>query len=191
MTDIELDALRAALRSIVRRYGSGPVERALREIRRAEEHGARPASERKRGAGRSGTHKKADAVDYVSKMDLPPARRPAMTAAAEKFRERRFLPTIGDVRNFWQVHGVDGQPPKSRAAALPRVFRFLSTLEPDRIARMLDDGAFSGPARLGPIADAIRTMSRERFDDGEEPDGASPGRNRRIRDEARGSTASA
>lgn len=189
MTDIELDELRAALRSIVRRYGSGPVDRALREIRRAEEHGARSTSERKRGAGRSGTRKKADALDYVSKMNLPPARRLAMTAAAEKFRERRFLPTIGDVRNFWQVYGVDGQLPKSRAAALPKVFRFLSTLEPDRIARMLDEGAFSGPARLGPIADAIRTMSRERFDGGEESDGASPGGNRQIHDEARGSTA--
>lgn len=54
---------------------------------------------------------------------------------------------------------------------------------------MLDEGAFSGPARLGPIADAIRTMSRERFDGGEESDGASPGRNRQIHDEARGSTA--
>ena len=48
-----------------------------------------------------------------------------------------------------------------RVAGIPRTFKFLITMQLTDIQRMLGDGMFSGPAELGPIADAIRGKARK------------------------------
>lgn len=99
--------------------------------------------------------------EYVARMDVAPERKALLVAAAEKFQDKSFLPTVGDVRNFCGVYGIDGSF-DSRAGAAPKVFRFLASMSVEEMARMLDRGVFSGPARLGPIADAMRDAGRER-----------------------------
>ena len=94
-------------------------------------------------------------------MVLPDDRRRLLFEAAEKFQEKSFLPTVGDVRNFCEIHGVTGPSSGSRADTVPRIFKLLATMNTDDLRRMLDSGMFSGPARLGPIADAIRDAGRE------------------------------
>ena len=85
-----------------------------------------------------------------------------MTELAQRFHSKSFLPTFGDIANFCQTYNIDVPASKSRASAIPRVFKFIAAMEADEIQRMLDEGMFSGPARLGPIADAIRRNGRGR-----------------------------
>ena len=72
-----------------------------------------------------------------------------------------FLPTLGDIRSFCQTYGIDEPRSRSRLGGIPRVFKFLTTMEAKEVERMLDDRLFSGPAELGPIAEAIRGRARQ------------------------------
>ena len=169
------------LRPVLDRYGPEPVDQTLRIIERHGLESVRRASreiclENNRENGRdtnSPRHRqkakhqpsksKPTAVGYVNKMELHNDKRAAMTAVAEQFENCSFLPTIGEVRQFW-IHYDLGQPaPKSRAAAIPRVLTFVSTMDTEEINRMLSSGFFSGPTRLGPISDAIKGKRQERF----------------------------
>lgn len=98
---------------------------------------------------------------YATKMELPMDRQEAVVTLAGRFERKVFLPTFGDTRNFCDVYGIDVPASKTRASAIPRVFKFLANeMGADEIQRILDDGMFSGPSRLGPIADAIRRNGR-------------------------------
>ena len=103
------------------------------------------------------------AVEYVARMDLPDELGGPMSDAAKRFQDKAFLPTIGDIRHFCEVHGITPPANGSRSSAIPRVFQFLSTRDADEIESILNGGMFSGPARLGPIADAIREAGRNRI----------------------------
>ena len=105
---------------------------------------------------------KTTSVEYVAKMELPDELQRPMFDAAERFQNKTFLPTMGDVRHFCEVHGITPPSSSSRSSAIPRVFQFLSTRNADEIEAILNGGMFSGPARLGPIADAIREAGRNR-----------------------------
>ena len=100
------------------------------------------------------------APEYVANMDYDPEKRPALLELAKRFQDKSFLPTFGDIRNFCQTYGIDVPASGSRASAIPRVFRFIATMDGGKVQRIVDDWLFSGPARLGPIADAIRKNGR-------------------------------
>ncbi len=65
------------------------------------------------------------------------------------------MPTFGDIAHFCQAYDIDEPVSKSRASAIPRVFRAIAAMDAEDTQMLLDYGAFSGPSRLGPIADAI------------------------------------
>ena len=157
--------LKDTLRLIVRQYGFEQVDRSLREIRLADrqlksskqsrvlpDNEAMTKPQKKRA--------KVNAPEYVAKMELPSEKKPIAAELANRFENKAFLPTFGDIRNFCQIYGIDEPASKSRASAIPRVFKFIATMETDEIQRILDDGMFSGPSQLGPIADAIRRNGR-------------------------------
>ncbi len=152
------------LRSLVRRYGIEQVDRSLREIRRSgaardNGRGVQPAS----GGSKTRTRRDAQArsaPEYVAKMDFIAERRPAMSELAKRFHEKTFLPSFGDVRRFCESYGIDAPASNSRAGAIPRVFKFMATMDRDEIQRIVDYQLFSGPSRLGPIAEAIRANGR-------------------------------
>ena len=98
--------------------------------------------------------------EYVAKMDLPSEKKRGMAELAKRFEEKAFLPSFGDIRKFCRIYRIVEPASKSRVSALPRVFKFIATLETSDIQRILDDGLFSGPSRLGPIADAILRHGR-------------------------------
>lgn len=100
------------------------------------------------------------AQEYVAKMDHDPEKRPVVSELAKRFEERTFLPTIGDIRDFCQAYGIDEPASKSRTSAIPRVFKCMATMSIEEVQGILDDGQFSGPSQLGPIADAIRENGR-------------------------------
>ena len=111
------------------------------------------------------------AIEYVGRMDLSPDRRAAMLALARRFEGKSFLPTCADIGNFCRIYGIEKPASKARAGAIPRVFKFVAAMEAADIQRLLDENAFSGPARLGPLAEAIRESGRSarwRDSDGDE-----------------------
>lgn len=157
------ERLHTALQSLVSRYGFEEIDRSLSEMRlaRAQPDGAKRHSA---AANTVNSAKKArkpvSAQEYVSKMDDDPERAALMLEVARRFQDKSFLPTFGDIRNFCQVYGIDEPASKSRASAIPRVFKFMATMSDEEVQGILDGGMFSGPSRVGPIADAIRANGR-------------------------------
>ena len=157
--------LKDVLHSMVLEYGFEQVNKSLMEVRSSTYHLQKPKS--KTGRSDKGTVRKAGrrkpgitASQYVAKMELPSEKEAPVIELAGRFEDKSFLPTFGDIANFCQIYGIDELASKSRASAIPRVFKFLAAMEPGDIRRIIYDGLFSGPSRLGPIADAIRRNGR-------------------------------
>lgn len=159
------DTLHTALDSIIRRFGHENVSIALGEFEPGPTVGSLlRQAEKPRGTQR-GSRKtfkpRLTAIEYVRKMSLTADQAETMDRAAEAFERGAFLPTVGDIRSFCETYGIEEPKSKSRVAGIPRIFNFLVTMQLADIHRMLDDGMLSGPAELGPIADAIRGKARE------------------------------
>ena len=159
------DDLRGALGSMVERYGLATISRILREIETGStgpnRRGKTKSRKRLKSKSRRPTKSRRSAVDFVQSMKVPAARAVAVRRAAEDFERRAFLPTLSDVRSFCETYGIEEPKSKSRASGIPRIFKFLVTMDVADVERMLDDRMFSGPAELGPIADAIRHKAKE------------------------------
>ena len=159
--------LKETLRGLVLQFGFEQVGRSLREIRYSDLHvnisKRGEMSARSAGVTKPARKKpKVSAPEYVEKMKLDKDKKEATIELATKFEGKDFLPTFGDIDNFCQVYGIDTPVSKSRASSIPRVFKFIASMETGEIRRILEDGMFSGPSRLGPIADAIRRNGRAR-----------------------------
>lgn len=151
------DRLVASLRELVREHGLEQVSRALDElddpIRDATPSTGQPAQ---RAAVKRSKQKRATtALERVHKMDLPRDTADSVVELARRFDEKAFMPTFGDIAHFCKIYDIDEPKSKSRASAIPRVFRAIAVMDAEDIQILLDYGAFSGPSRLGPIADAI------------------------------------
>ena len=162
MTSNELET---ALLSLVRRYGFALVEHCLQDIGLSEDQprcsslsgilsdtsiSTKPPSRRL----------KISAPEYVAKLDLPLEKKTAMVELARRFECKTFLPTFGDIANFCQTHGVNIPASKTRASAIPRLFKYIATMDSSRTQAILDEEMYSGPSKLGPIAEAIRKTGR-------------------------------
>lgn len=99
-------------------------------------------------------------TEYVARMNISPDRRAPALELAGRFEDKSFLPTYADIRNFCRIYGIEVPVSKARAGAIPRIFKFVAAMEAADIQRLLDENAFSGPARLGPLAEAIRKNGR-------------------------------
>ena len=158
MTDSKLKRI---LQPIVQEYGMGPVLTSLGQIAEARFGTAEQftilggdianSSKQKRPTG--------SAPEYVDKMNLPLEKVAAVSELARRYQQKLFLPTFRDISSFCQEYEIHAPASNSRASAIPRVFNFLAELEPGETQQILDDGWFSGPSRLGPIADGIRNYS--------------------------------
>ena len=159
------DKLHTALDSIIRQFGYVNVSKALRDFEpKSTARRPRPQAGKQRRTQR-GLRKspkpRLSAIDYVQRMDLPAEQAEFIGRAAEAFERRAFLPSVGDIRSFCETYGIEEPKSKSRVDGIPRIFKFLVTMQVADIQRMLDDRMFSGPAKLGPIADAIRGKAKE------------------------------
>ena len=146
--------LRNAVRSIVDRYGYEQVDECLKELHALELQDGSNASLSTESSRRVPV--KPTAPEYVAKLDMPAEKKEVAVQLAERFHEKTFLPSFGEISHFCRQYGINEPRSKSRASAIPRVFKFIADMEPNDLERILDEGLFSGPSRLGPIADAIR-----------------------------------
>ena len=160
------DRLVASLRELVQEHGLEQVSRSLHEIGGRDgqaQQDAAPSSGRpsRRRAGTKGKRKRAaTALERVEKMELPTETADSVLQLAKRFDEKSFMPTFGDVAHFCRVYDIEEPASKSRASAISRVFRTIAAMNAEDIQILIDYGAFSGPARLGPISDAIARRSR-------------------------------
>jgi len=159
--------LETTLRSIVHEHGLGSVLETLGKIASEDEAQSAPplainsADRSTKPTKARKLRAKPNAAEYAAKMQLTPDRQSSVSALAERFERKDFLPTFGDIRHFCQTYGIDVPASKTRASAIPRVFKFIATeMDAKEAQRILEDGMFSGPSRLGPIADAIRRNGR-------------------------------
>ena len=149
--------LTETLQGLVRRHGISSVLHSLADIQAVLDQHSSSARKRTYNSG-----SKSSAVDYVNKMTLPQEKAEVMMGAAQRFEDGGFLPSIADIREFCRIHNVELGRSASRASSVPRVFTFLAAMDTAKITKLLDEGAFSGPARLAPLADAIRNRSAVR-----------------------------
>jgi len=160
------DRLTASLGELVQEHGIEQVRRSLDEIAgpggAAQDRAASTARPARRAAAGGTAQKSATALERVEKMDLPAQTAASVAELARRFDEKAFMPTMGDIANFCRAHDVEMPASKSRASAIPRVFAAIAAMDAEDLQMLLDYGAFSGPSRLGPIADAIARRSRAR-----------------------------
>ena len=162
-------SLKNALRSMVQEHGFDLVNESLQEIGFTELHIENPKGNTtisSKNVDQQNRKKKSKttAPQYVAKMPLPSEKETSVLELAEKFQAKLFLPTMGDISNFCQAYRIDEPSSKSRANAMPRVFKLIASMDASDIQYLLDSGMFSGPSRLGPIADAIRNNGRANAD---------------------------
>ena len=168
LTVMDKKMLDDLLRAIVRHYGFTRVNLALRKLQNAgDEHAFDRSSGRSVGnkqtssRAESKQRPKVTAPLYVEKLNVPTDVRECLVQLAQMFEDKLFLSTMKDVKDFSATYGIDVPATSSRAASIPRVFRFLSTLAAADIQQVVHSTQQSGPARLAPIADAIRRNSRQ------------------------------
>ena len=157
--------LRLELRSMIDQYGIDQVTKAFQEARGScsqPKATKRRQSPRKQEAGirKKQSRTNANVPEYVAKMEVPANNKAAIKELAQRFQEGAFLPTFADISDFCMVHGIEEPKSKSRASAVPRVFKFLAAMDAEDVMRIVDVNLYSGPTRLGPIADAIRRNGR-------------------------------
>ncbi len=156
-----------SLNEIVHQYGIARVDQALREIRKStrnQTNQRKPsASDSKRRCERRAEkrpRKRATATGFVSNLEESAEVGKLLNELAIRFDKKEFLPNFGEIRNFCEIHGIDTPVSKSREAAVPRVFKHLSQVDIQDLQFMIQAKSFSGPTRLGPIAEAIKRSSK-------------------------------
>lgn len=156
------------LRVLVNEWGYDVVLQCLKNVERLplsalDAKPSGPALGQHRTANVSGEARdrmpRPSAVACVSRMGVPDEKREFLLALASRFEKRRFLPTIGDVRNFLEINHAPVGNLNKREAAIPKVFRVLLTLPDERLDKILREDGYSGPSQLGPLSDAIKASS--------------------------------
>ena len=154
--------LNETLRGIVLKYGIERVDRALNQFRKSSLDSAdRPRPVHKQNRSQT-KEPPTGARVYVSKLEVSAEQKLLLEQLAVKFEKKAFLPTVGDIRNFCAIYGIDLPRSSSRVSAIPTIFRHLSRLAPEEARSILQANSFSGPSQLAPIADAIRRSSEDR-----------------------------
>ena len=154
------------LRTIVEHYGFARVRRALKRLQQGDDdhspdrpRGRPTKSKSSSAAARSKTAPKVTAPLYVEALDAPSDIREPLYELAQMYEEKNFLATLKDVKDFCATYGISVPSASSRAASIPRVFRALSNLSAADLRHVVISAKGSRPARLAPIADAIRRNS--------------------------------
>ena len=106
---------------------------------------------------------KPTATMLAAKVSLPPAQKQLVQTLAIKFDNKHFLPTAGDIKYFFEVHGEAAPTVKQRSESFRRVLRVLSSLPEASLRKIIDDDAHSGPSSLAPLSDAMREVGAQRF----------------------------
>lgn len=150
------ESLADELGLLVSRHGFEAVNLELRTL-----EAKRPTAKLNLGTPKAGRRNgRVKAPEYVQKMVIDADKRAAVSALAERFEAKSFLPRCADISNFCAIYGIDEPASRSRAAAIPRLFKCLAAMDARDLKNLLADNAFSGPTELAPLSEAIRQHGR-------------------------------
>jgi hypothetical protein len=159
MTSRHQAFLTKLVRMLVEEWGYDEVQRALAQLSEMgggtapEERAARQPSSKREGS----RSKKLTAVEQVARLSIPDRERETLLGIAAKFDQKEFLPRVVDIREFLAMRGEDSSGVKDRLDGFRRLLRSLSKLPSDKLEGLMSSARYSGPARLGPLSDAIRS----------------------------------
>ena len=111
---MEEKELNNTLREIVLQYGIERVDQALLEIRKpadgrphrssssvtCSKSRSKPDTDQRRKA-------KITATGFVLKLEVSSEVKCLLEELATKYENKEFLPTVGEIRNFYEIHGID------------------------------------------------------------------------------------
>lgn len=115
-----------------------------------------------RQKGRVAARERLTASLMVSRTSLPVDKKNLINILAERYDDKLFLPSSGDIRYFFEAYGEDVPNVRQRNDAFRMVLRLLSGMTESALRKIVDSGAHSGPARLGPLSDAMREVGERR-----------------------------
>lgn len=156
--------LRSLLGVLVDEWGVEAVRDHLDELSRR-----RPPSGEKDGEGEynnvgrvNRTTVKSTASTMAAKVSLPPVQKQLLLLLAARYDNKQFLPTSGDIRYFFEVHGEVVPPVKQRSEAFRRILRLMSSMPESALRKLIDSDIHSGPSSLAPLSDAMRSVGAHR-----------------------------
>lgn len=156
------DLLSSLLRVLVDEWGYESVRDRLDTLSVINE--AQPMEVSRGKKQRSGGNaEKPTASMLAAKISLPQEQKYLIQNLAERYDSKLFLPTAGDIRYFFEIHGEAAPSSKQRSEAFRRVLKVLSSMQENALRKLIEDDAHGGPSRLGPLSEAIRTVGEQRL----------------------------
>lgn len=159
------DLLQSLLRLLVNEWGGEAVKKCLDEISLHKN-----ASEVVGGFGgvihernkKNPSAKKPTAVLIASRANLPPEKKDLIITIAERYDEKTFLPSQGDVKFFFEAYGEGVPHVRQRIDAFRTIIRLLSGMTEGALRNILENSIHSGPASLDSLSDAMRGAGERR-----------------------------
>lgn len=155
LIDAQEDVLDELLRLVVRKWGYAAVSLHLDAIR-----SQRPGIVASAATDRADMRRhRLSAREYVERKPAPDNKQTILLELAKKFDDKQFLPTIGHIKDFLERRNARMKVLRGRSDAIPRIVEVLADLPDENLEAMLREANYSGPSRLGPLADAIKARS--------------------------------
>lgn len=146
------------LQAMIREWGREAIFHALdRLVDDAPRRETHLRSDQKRRQS-----KRPTAVQLVGKTNQPGDRREFLMEIASKYDEKRFLPTLGDVREFLAMAGDRRRSIKDRSEGFRLLLDSTKELPLEELQHLAATTAFSGPSQLGPLSEAIAASGEAR-----------------------------
>jgi hypothetical protein len=151
--------LRRLVETLVEEWGTEDVRKAVDHV--SLEFRARYPSDVYERA-RSKPKHRPSAVSQIERNNFTDEQMSHLTAIAARFDAKTFLPSTADIREF--VISLGGRPRgfRDRSDGFKVVLETISRLPPDRLGQIANTSMFSGPAKLGPLSDAISEAASSR-----------------------------
>jgi hypothetical protein len=152
------------LQTLVAEYGHEEILNALTRLPHTGDDGNLASQSKQQRLwleqsrqGKTVKPKRPTAVDQVKKASSVTGDRDEILTLANRFDRKDFLPSVGDIRQFLAMTGSIVEGLTSRNEGFRYLLPVLVKLPPERLKRLASSNSHSGPAQLGPLADAIRS----------------------------------
>lgn len=152
--------LRKILRALVDEWGYEEVSKALGGAKHSSPDSTIEAA-KKNNHHRATERARLSATAQIERAELEGEKRQALSRLAERYDQKRFLPTVADVREFLTMMDQRPAPMKDRQEAFRTLLRALMCLPLERLKQLVHTEQYSGPAELGPLSDAIAAAGRQ------------------------------
>lgn len=177
--------LRKIIEALVEEFGADRVYRTLDGVINGGLERDAPKARPSKGVA----ERKKTGVDLVESLDgIDDEKRILLLRLAKRFDSREFVLSSSDYRRFMGDYGQRAVATKSRIDAFRHILRVAVKISADELRRLSESTAYSGPARLDTISEAISSRgasirSSDSHENADEGLGVAPGRSKRDKSE--------